>query len=100
MRRNDGDPCVVANGEIGYTVSRSSAQGMPVTHAKRDIQARLIRRDSDDGSFDRAFWRRLGHEARFAAAWEMVVEATLFRGEDAGESGLQRSVCHIQRRER
>jgi hypothetical protein len=52
----------------------------------------------DDGAFDRMFWQRAGAEARFAAAWEMVAEAELFRGHDGGECRLQRSVQHIQRR--
>jgi hypothetical protein len=30
----------------------------------------------------------------------MVAEAMLFRGEDAGQSRLQRSVQHVQRRAR
>ena len=32
---------------------------------RRIVMARLIRRDDDDGSFDREFWRKVGHEARF-----------------------------------
>lgn len=67
--------------------------------AKRLVIERLVRRDEDDGSFDREFWRRLGHEARFAAAWEMTAEVNLIRGKDADESRLQRSVERIQRRE-
>ena len=67
---------------------------------KRAISERLIRRDQDDGSFDAHFWQSVGPEERFAAAWEMVAEADLFRGKDASESRLQRSVQHIQRRRR
>ena len=65
---------------------------------KRVIFERLIRRDEDDGAFDREFWKNAGAEARFSAAWEMVTEAQLFRGNNVSESGLQRSVQHIQRR--
>ena len=61
------------------------------------VMERLIRGVPDDGSFDREFWRRAGHEARFAAAWEMVQEVNLIRGRDADESRLQRSVEHLQR---
>ena len=67
---------------------------------KRIIKERLVRRDADNGTFDRSFWQNAGAEARFAAAWEMVVEARLFRGLDADESRLQRTVEHIQRRAR
>jgi hypothetical protein len=65
---------------------------------RKNFQERLVRRDQDDGSFDREFWSQQGAEARFAAAWEMVAEAELFKGKDARESRLQRSVQHIQRR--
>ena len=62
------------------------------------IYERMVSRKEEDGTFDRSFWRRAGAEARFAAAWEMVAEAELFRGNDGGECRLQRSVQHIQRR--
>jgi hypothetical protein len=52
----------------------------------------------DDGSFDLEFWGRVGAEGRFAAAWEMISEATTLRGEDAGEPRLQRSVLRVLRR--
>lgn len=65
--------------------------------AARIVKAKLVRREEQD-EFDRQFWREAGHEARFAAAWEMVAEAELFRGKDAGELRLQRSVQTIQRR--
>jgi hypothetical protein len=67
---------------------------------QRAITGRLVRRDEEDRSFDRAFWQRQGSEAIFAAAWEMVQEVRLFRGQDADESRLQRSVQSIERRER
>ena len=41
---------------------------------------RMTRRDTDRGEFDREFWRRAGAEMRFAATWDMVLEADLFRG--------------------
>ncbi len=66
---------------------------------RRAITGRLIRREEDDRSFDRAFWQRQGSEAIFAAAWEMVQEVRLFRGPDADESRLDRSVQRIVRRE-
>ncbi len=67
---------------------------------KRIITARMVRRGSpEEKAFDRQFWQNAGHEARFAAAWEMVSEVGSFRGEsDGGQSGLQRSVQNIQRR--
>jgi len=44
----------------------------------RVIVERLIRRDEDRGDFDRRFWQSQSVEERFAAAWDMVVEAELF----------------------
>lgn len=52
----------------------------------------------DDGSFDLEFWERVGAEGRFAAAWEMVIEAEAMRGEHADQPRLQRSVLRVQRR--
>ena len=62
--------------------------------------ARVLRNGTrDDGSFDIEFWRRIGAEGRFAAAWEMVLEAQAIRGvKDAREPRLQRSVLRVERR--
>ena len=65
----------------------------------RVVMARVLHPgEQDDGSFDLEFWRRVGAEGRFAAAWDMVTEAAAIRGEDAGQSRLQRSVLRVQRR--
>lgn len=66
----------------------------------RKIVTRKVRRSSGDiNRFDREFWRKSGHEARFKASWEMVREVSLIRGEpDACQQGLQRSVQNIKRR--
>jgi hypothetical protein len=55
---------------------------------------------ADDGSFDVAFWQRVGAEGIFAAAWEMVGEQRAIRGEDGDEPRLQRSVVRVVRRGR
>lgn len=55
--------------------------------------ARLVPFGEADRSFDREFWRKVGPEGRFAAAWQMVVDAHLLRGKDASELRLQRSVA-------
>jgi len=67
--------------------------------SKRIITAKLTRRGDTD-QFDREFWRNAGHEARFVAAAEMVIETELFRGKHACEFRLQRDVLRIQRRKR
>ena len=68
---------------------------------ERLMMARVLRPgQTDDGSFDREFWRRVGAEGIFAAAWEMVEQADAFRGQDGDEQRLQRSVCRVIRRAR
>ena len=54
--------------------------------------------EPDDGSFDLAFWREVGAEGIFAAAWDMVGEQRAMRGEDGNEPRLQRSVLRVVRR--
>jgi hypothetical protein len=65
----------------------------------RVVIGRLVKR-GDEEAFNREFWHNQGAEARFAAAWEMVCEVELFRGNNASESRLQRSVQNIKRRSR
>ena len=62
--------------------------------------ARVLRNGAqDDGSFDIEFWRRVGADGRFAAAWEMVREADAIRGvQSAREPRLQRSILRIEHR--
>jgi hypothetical protein len=50
-----------------------------------------------DRSFDMAFWQAQSPTARFAAAWEMVVQAYRLKGKDVSKLRLQRSVEHFQR---
>jgi hypothetical protein len=54
----------------------------------------------DDGAFDLEFWRAVGAEGIFAAAWDMVNEVRAFRGEIGDEPRLQRSVVRVVRRGR
>lgn len=71
----------------------------PLEVSKRVIVSRVLRNgEADDGSFDRQFWKELGHEAILAAAWEMVEEARAMREESGSEPRLQRSVCRVIRR--
>lgn len=72
----------------------------PAMAEPRVRMARVLRNGmQDDGSFDIEFWRRVGADGRFAAAWEMVCEADAIRGvQNAREPRLQRSVLRIERR--
>lgn len=65
---------------------------------QRIVMTRVLRPGHvDDGSFDYEFWRRVGAEGRFAAAWEMVQEVAAIRGENGDQPRLQRSVVRVQR---
>jgi hypothetical protein len=68
---------------------------------KRLVMSRVLRGGApDDGAFDLEFWQRVGPEAIFAAAWEMVSERRSMRGESADEPRLQRSVLRVIHRGR
>lgn len=64
----------------------------------RLVVERLGPRGADERRFDAEFWRNAGHEARFAAAWQMIAEAQLFKGADGRQPRLQRSVQALVRR--
>ncbi len=66
---------------------------------RRRMVARLVRRDEDDRSFDLEFWQRLGPQARFEAAWEMVKEYWRKQGKDPAELRLRKSVERLVRRQ-
>ena len=72
-----------------------------MTMTTRVVMSRVLRHgQADDGTFDLAFWRRVGPEGIFAAAWEMVEERRSFEGHGGDEPRLQRSVLRIVRRGR
>lgn len=53
-----------------------------------------------DRSFDIEYWQRQGSTAIFAAAWQMVVDAHLWKGGHESELELQRTVESVQRKRR
>jgi hypothetical protein len=53
-----------------------------------------------DRSFDLAFWQSQPPEARFDAAWELIVYASKVKGIDVRQLRLQRSVESFQRQQR
>lgn len=59
----------------------------------------LSRVDEQDRSFDIEFWQRQDSNARFAAAWDLVVFAHQRKGRDESELRLQRSVESLERSE-
>ncbi|HAJ34784.1 MAG TPA: hypothetical protein DCL15_03685 [Chloroflexi bacterium] len=50
-----------------------------------------------DRSFDLAFWQAQTPEARFEAAWEMIVRYANVKGLDVRQLRLQRSFATFQR---
>jgi hypothetical protein len=53
-----------------------------------------------DRSFDLAFWQAQPPEARFQAAWELIVHACKIKGLDVRQLRLQRSVENFGRQQR
>jgi hypothetical protein len=52
----------------------------------------------DDGSFDREFWTHVAPAKRLALVWDVALDALEWRGQGAGGSRLQGSVCRLERR--
>lgn len=49
---------------------------------------------------DVPYWQAQTDEAKFAAAWEMVIDAYAIKGVDESELSFQRSVGGFQKRRR
>lgn len=65
---------------------------------ERKIIGKLVRAGSEEADrMDWEFWRSVGAEGRFSAAWEMVAEMYAMRGGDGSQPRLQRSIQSIQR---
>ncbi len=65
----------------------------------RVIMSRVATREQhSDRSFDIAFWQEVGDMGRFAAAWQMVKEVQLIRGQSGELPRMQRHVTRIIRR--
>ena len=53
-----------------------------------------------DRSFDLEFWQKQPPQARFDAAWEMIVHAWRVKGKDVRQLRLHRTVETFQRQQR
>jgi hypothetical protein len=66
---------------------------------RRVVMSRVVKRDQhNDRSFDVEFWQKVGDVDRFAAAWQMISEAQLIRGQSGELPRMQKSVGRIIRR--
>jgi hypothetical protein len=62
------------------------------TMDRRFVMEKYGRLKDMDRSFDIAYWQRLGPEAIFEAAWQMVVDAEKMRGRNPDELRLRKDV--------
>lgn len=66
---------------------------------ERVVMARVATREQhSERSFDIEFWQKVGDVGRFAAAWQMVKEVRLIRGQSGELPRMQKSVGRIIRR--
>ncbi len=66
---------------------------------RRTMVERLVHSHEEVEEFNREFWRSVGHEVRFAAAWDMVLDVSRMRGKRARQPRLRRSVTKLEHRE-
>jgi len=67
---------------------------------KTDFVERRGKIEDLDRSFDLAFWQNQTSEARFKAAWELIVHASKIRGINVRQLRLHRSTETFQRQQR
>ena len=67
---------------------------------RTDFVERRGKLEELDRSFDLEFWQAQPAQARFQAAWELVVHAWKVKGHDVRQLRLQRSVETFQRQQR
>ncbi len=66
---------------------------------RRVVMSRVVTRDQhNDRSFDIEFWEKVGDVGRFAAAWQMIREVQLIRGQSGELPPFQKSVARVLRR--
>ena len=53
-----------------------------------------------DKSFDLSFWQKQSPQARFSAAWELMVHSSRVKGIDVRQLRLHRSIETFQRQQR
>ncbi len=67
---------------------------------RRNFTERRGKIENFDRSFDLKFWQSQPAQARFAAAWELIVHAYQVKGDDVRQLRLHRSVETFQRQQR
>jgi hypothetical protein len=67
---------------------------------RADFMERRGKLEDLDRSFDLKFWQSQTAQARFKAAWELIVFASQVKGHDVRQLRLHRSVETFQRQQR
>lgn len=66
---------------------------------ERVVMSRVVtRKQHGERSFDIEFWQKVGDAGCVAAAWQMVKEMQLIRGQKGELPRLQKSVARVIRR--
>lgn len=66
---------------------------------ERVVMARVSTREQHSNrSFDLEFWHKVGDAGRAAAAWQMIKELQLIRGQSGELPPFQKSVARVIRR--
>jgi hypothetical protein len=66
---------------------------------RKGITERRGKLEELDRSFDLQFWQAQSPQARFSAAWELIVYASDIKGKDVRQLRLQRSTATFQRQQ-
>ena len=82
---------------MAYPLGMDDAYRKRAARRRQRAKTRSGRLDSEAEKFDQDFWRSVPPGDRLALVWEMVLEYRAWRSPDAGECGLQRSVCRVER---
>ena len=67
---------------------------------RKEFMERRGKIEDLDRSFDIEFWQKQTAQARFDAAWTLVVHAARVKGLDVRQLRLQRTVENFQRQQR
>ena len=65
---------------------------------KKVVLAQLIRRSRANDSFDLRFWRKVGVQGRWEAAWKMVEDLAQWKGARENQQRLRKSVATLAHR--
>ncbi|MBI2082264.1 MAG: hypothetical protein HYT76_01720 [Deltaproteobacteria bacterium] len=65
---------------------------------KKVVMERFVPLEGCDKDFDLEFWRRVGTQGKFEAAWEMVLDLPNWNSRYANQQRLRRTVSSLKHR--